>query len=404
MRAPSWPSHARFALVQGVGVGVAALGGAAVHEEGRLRSPTVYGIIEIAMWEKLADIERRYEELERLMADPAVVADYSQLKVYAQERAELEPIVEAYRALKSVDTDLAETRALLEEETQPEMRELAQEEMDRLEARREALQQELRRLLLPKDPRDERNVIVEIRAGEGGEEAALFAADLFRMYTRYAENHGWEVELLSANQTGIGGFKEVIFEVKGKGAYSRLKYESGVHRVQRIPITEAGGRIHTSTATVAVLPEPDEVEVKLNPDDLRFDYYRSSGAGGQNVQKNATAVRVTHIPTGIVVACQDERSQVQNRLRALSILRARLFALEQQKQFEEIDSARRAQVGRGERAEKIRTYNFPQNRVTDHRIGLTSYRLESILNGELDEFIEALATQEQVEKLQAVAE
>jgi len=356
------------------------------------------------MWEKLADIERRYEELERLMADPAVVADYSQLKVYAQERAELEPIVEAYRALKSVDADLAETRALLEEETQPEMRELAQEEMDRLEARREALQQELRRLLLPKDPRDERNVIVEIRAGEGGEEAALFAADLFRMYTRYAENHGWEVELLSANQTGIGGFKEVIFEVKGKGAYSRLKYESGVHRVQRIPITEAGGRIHTSTATVAVLPEPDEVEVKLNPDDLRFDYYRSSGAGGQNVQKNATAVRVTHIPTGIVVACQDERSQVQNRLRALSILRARLFALEQQKQFEEIDSARRAQVGRGERAEKIRTYNFPQNRVTDHRIGLTSYRLESILNGELDEFIEALATQEQVEKLQAVAE
>jgi len=338
------------------------------------------------------------------MADPAVVADYSQLKVYAQERAELEPIVEAYRALKSVDTDLAETRALLEEETQPEMRELAQEEMDRLEARREALRQELRRLLLPKDPRDERNVIVEIRAGEGGEEAALFAADLFRMYTRYAENHGWEVELLSANQTGIGGFKEVIFEVKGKGAYSRLKYESGVHRVQRIPITEAGGRIHTSTATVAVLPEPDEVEVKLNPDDLRFDYYRSSGAGGQNVQKNATAVRVTHIPTGIVVACQDERSQVQNRLRALSILRARLFALEQQKQFEEIDSARRAQVGRGERAEKIRTYNFPQNRVTDHRIGLTSYRLESILNGELDEFIEALATQEQVEKLQAVAE
>ena len=338
------------------------------------------------------------------MADPAVVADYSQLKVYAQEQAELEPIVEAYRALKSVDADLAETRALLEEETQPEMRELAQEEIDRLEARREALQQELRRLLLPKDPRDERNVIVEIRAGEGGEEAALFAADLFRMYTRYAENRGWDVELLSANQTGIGGFKEVIFEVKGKGAYSRLKYESGVHRVQRIPITEAGGRIHTSTATVAVLPEPDEVEVKLNPDDLRFDYYRSSGAGGQNVQKNATAVRVTHIPTGIVVACQDERSQVQNRLRALSILRARLFALEQQKQFEEIDSARRAQVGRGERAEKIRTYNFPQNRVTDHRIGLTSYRLESILNGELDEFIDALATQEQVEKLQAVAE
>jgi peptide chain release factor 1 len=356
------------------------------------------------MWDRLAEIERRYEELERLMADPAIVADYTQLRTYAQERAELAAIVEAYRAHQAVATELEDTRALLDEESNPEMRELAQEEIARLDARRDELQAELKQLLLPKDPRDERSVIVEVRAGEGGDEAGLFAADLYRMYVRYAENHGWGTELLSANETGIGGFKEVIFEIKGKGAYSRLKYESGVHRVQRIPQTEASGRIHTSTATVAVLPEADEVEVKINPDDLQFDYFRSSGAGGQNVQKNSTAVRVTHVPTGIVVACQDERSQVQNRLRALSILRARLYAIEQQKQFEEIDSARRSQVGRGERAEKIRTYNFPQNRVTDHRIGLTSYRLETMLNGDIDEFIDALATQEQVEKLQAVAE
>jgi len=354
------------------------------------------------MLEKLADIERRYDELERLMADAAAAGDYNLIKTYAQERAEIQPLVETYRTFKDIESQLADTRMLLEEETNEEMRELALEEIARLEARRAELEEQLRKLLVPKDPRDERDVIVEIRAAEGGEEAALFAADLYRMYTRYAENHGWSTELLSSNETGIGGFKEVIFEIKGRGAYSRLKYESGVHRVQRIPITEASGRIHTSTATVAVLPQADEVEVKINPDDLRFDYFRSSGAGGQNVQKNSTAVRVTHIPTGIVVACQDERSQVQNRLRALSILRARLFALEQQKQFEAMDSVRRAQVGRGERAEKIRTYNFPQNRVTDHRIGLTSYRLESFLNGEIDEFIDELATQDQVEKLQAV--
>jgi len=279
---------------------------------------------------------------------------------------------------------------------------LVRDEIKRLEGRIEELLNDLKMMLLPKDSRDERNVIVEIRAGTGGDEAGLFAADLYRMYNRYAENHGWSTELLSFNETGIGGFKEAIFAVKGKAGpypYSRLKYESGVHRVQRVPITEASGRIHTSTATVAVLPEVDEVEVKVDPNDLRIDVYRSSGPGGQHMQKNATAVRITHLPTGMVVACESERSQLQNRQRALAILRARLYEMEEQKQHEQLDERRRSQVGTGERAEKIRTYNFPQNRVTDHRIGLTSHRLEEILDGDLDEFIEELATTEQAEKL-----
>jgi peptide chain release factor 1 len=259
-------------------------------------------------------------------------------------------------------------------------------------------------LLLPTDPRDKRNVIVEIRAGAGGEEAALWAADLFRMYSRYAEKHGWRVQVLSSNPTGIGGFKEIIFQVTGRGAYSRLKYESGVHRVQRVPVTEAAGRIHTSTATVAVLPEAEEVEVELRPEDLRIDVFRSAGHGGQSVNTTDSAVRITHLPTGITVSCQDERSQLQNRARALSILRARLLDLEQRKQWEELDRTRRLQVGGGERSEKIRTYNFPQNRATDHRIGLTSYRLEEVLAGELDEFIDELATTEQAERLRALSE
>jgi peptide chain release factor 1 len=256
-------------------------------------------------------------------------------------------------------------------------------------------------LLVPKDPRDDKNVIVEIRAGTGGDEAGIFAADLYRMYTRYAENHNWKSELLSSNETGVGGFKEVIFMVKGKGAYSKLKYESGVHRVQRVPVTESQGRIHTSTSTVAVLPEVDEVEIDIPDKDIEIDVYKSQGAGGQNVQKNATAVRIHHLPTGIIVQCQDERSQLQNRLRAMSILRARLYELEQEKQLNEQTAARRSQVGSGERSEKIRTYNFPQNRVTDHRINLTSYQLDSVLNGDLDEFIDELATRDQAEKLQA---
>ncbi|HDN79188.1 MAG TPA: peptide chain release factor 1, partial [Chloroflexi bacterium] len=348
--------------------------------------------------EKLQLAERRYEELNRLMADPEVATDPKRMAEYAREQAELEELVQTYRKYRELERQLAEAKELLEESDDEEMRELAKSEIDRLEGELERLETQVKKLLLPKDPRDERDVIMEIRAGAGGEEAALFAADLYRMYTRYAEKKGWRTELLSANETGLGGFKEVIFQVKGRGAYSHLKYESGVHRVQRVPITESSGRIHTSTATVAVLPQVDEVEVHIDPKDLRIDVYRSSGPGGQHMQKNATAVRITHIPTGITVACESERSQVQNRQRAMAILRARLYDLEQRKVREQVDRERRAQVGTGERSEKIRTYNFPQNRVTDHRIGLTSYRLEEILDGELDEFIEALAAEEQAKK------
>jgi len=356
------------------------------------------------MIEKLELIEERYEELNRLMADPEVATDPDLVRKYAQEQAEIAGLVQKYRQYKANQIELEETRALLDSEESGEMVNLIQEEIKRLEEQSEALLNELKLMLLPKDVRDERNAIMEIRAGAGGDEAGLFAADLYRMYTRYAENHGWITELLSFNETGIGGFKEVIFAVKGKkgvspSPYSRLKYESGVHRVQRVPITESSGRIHTSTATVAVLPEVSEVEVKIDPNDLRIDVYRSSGPGGQHMQKNATAVRITHRPTGMVVACESERSQLQNRQRAMAILRARLYEMEARKQQEQLDETRRSQVGTGERAEKIRTYNFPQNRVTDHRIGLTSYQLEDILDGDLDQFIEELAAAEQAEKL-----
>ena len=354
------------------------------------------------MLERLAGIEARYEELNTLIADPKIATDYQLVARYAQERAELEPVVTAYREYRTVLQELEEAREILEEESDPEMRELAEVEIEELSRRRTELEAELKRLLLPKDPRDERNVIVEIRAGAGGDEAGLFAADLYRMYTRYAESKGWQTELLSAHETGIGGFKEVIFAVKGKGAYSRFKYESGVHRVQRVPITESSGRIHTSTATVAVLPEVGEVEVQIDPKDLEIEAYGASGPGGQHMQKNATAIRITHKPTGLVVRCESERSQTQNKQRALAILRARLYEIERQKQAQEIDARRRAQVGTGERSEKIRTYNFPQNRVTDHRIGLTLYRLSDILDGDLDAFIDELALREQTEKLQAV--
>jgi len=354
------------------------------------------------MYEKLDLIEKRYEELNRLMADPEVATDPDRLREYAQEQAEIEELVQKYRQYKATERELSETRAMLEGELDEEMQALIKEEIERLEERREALLNELRLMLIPKDPRDERNVIVEIRAGAGGDEAGLFAADLYRMYTRYAERHGWITELLSAHETGIGGFKEVIFAVKGRGAYSRLKHESGVHRVQRVPITEASGRIHTSTATVAVLPEVEEVEIKIDPADLRIDVYRSSGPGGQHMQKNATAVRITHLPTGITVACESERSQFQNKERAMAVLRARLYDLEERKRKAELGEARRRQVGKGERSEKIRTYNFPQNRVTDHRIGLTSYRLDEVLDGDLDEFIDRLILAEQMERLKQV--
>lgn len=353
------------------------------------------------MWDKLQGIEERYENLTQMLADPEVVSNPARLAEVAREHAELEEIVTVYREYREASRHLEEARSLLEERD-PELRELAEAEVEQLQERLRALEEKLRVLLLPKDPRDQRDVIMEIRAGAGGEEAGLFAADLYRMYTRYAERHGWQTELLSAHPTDLGGFKEVVFEVRGKGAFSRLKFESGVHRVQRVPITESSGRIHTSTATVAVLPEADEVEVHIDPKDLEIEVFCSSGPGGQHMQKNATAVRITHKPTGIVVTCESERSQAQNKARALAVLRARLYEMERRKQENEIAEARRAQVGTGERSEKIRTYNFPQNRVTDHRIGLTLYRLSDVLDGDLDPFVDELIAQEQAERLRGV--
>ncbi len=355
------------------------------------------------MLEKLAAVEARYNELTDLMASPEVASNPERLIKYGQEQAGLEPIVQAYRRYRDVLQQLKDARAMLHEEPDDEMRAMIRDEIDALEAEEVKLERELQLLLLPKDPNDDKNVIVEIRAGAGGDEAGLFAADLFRMYTRYADRQGWKSTILSQNESGIGGFKEVIFQVEGKGAYSKLKYESGVHRVQRIPQTESGGRIHTSTATVAVLPEMDEVEVEIDPNDVRIDIFRSSGPGGQSVNTTDSAVRLTHLPTGIVVSCQDEKSQLQNKIKAFNILRARLYDMEQRRRQEELGAARRSQVGSGDRSEKIRTYNFPQTRVTDHRIGYTSYRLEAILNGEIDEFIEALSKADQEEKLKSLA-
>ncbi len=352
------------------------------------------------MLEKVARVVQRYEELNALLSDPVVASDYVKAAEYAQERAELEEVVAAYQRLKQTQEELDDTHSMMDEDLSPDLQELAQEELDALERETEDLTQELEVLLLPKDPNADKNVIVEIRAGTGGEEAALFAGDLYRMYTRYAEKKGWKTEILSSNSTGIGGFKEVIFLVEGKGAYSDLKYESGVHRVQRVPVTESSGRIHTSAATVAILPEMDEVDVTVAPEDLRVDVYRATGHGGQSVNTTDSAVRITHLPSGLVVTCQDERSQLQNRQRAMAILRARLYDLEQSKQAAQLDEKRRSQVRSGDRSEKIRTYNFPQNRVTDHRIGLTSHRLEEVLDGELDEFISELASADQAAALQ----
>ncbi len=349
------------------------------------------------MIEKLELMEKRYEEIIDLISRDEVLRDPLRLQELGREKAELEEVLGLYRRYKKVLRDLEDAEALLKEDDD-EIKRFAREEKKRLENERERLEEEIKIKLLPKDPYDERDVIVEIRAGAGGEEACLFSADLFRMYTRYALSKGWEIEVLSKNETGLGGFKEIIFEVKGRGAYSKLKYERGVHRVQRIPITESGGRIHTSTVTVAVLPKPDEIEINIKPEDLKIETFRAQGAGGQHVNKVSTAVRITHLPTGITVSCQDERSQYRNKVRALSILRARLFDMERKKRKSEIDAERRAQVGTGERAEKIRTYNFQQGRVSDHRIDLTIYNLESILDGELDQLIEPLMLAER-EKL-----
>jgi len=354
------------------------------------------------MIDKLAAIESRYRELEEEMARPEVAADYDRLQALAREHASLQEIVGILKEYRRIQKALGEARAIVEEGGDPELAELAREEIAANEARVAELEAKLRRALVPKDKYDEKDVIVEIRAAAGGDEAALFAGDLFRMYSRYAERQGWKVEVLDANQSDLGGFKEIVFEVHGRGAYSRLKYESGVHRVQRVPETEAQGRIHTSTATVAVLPEADEVDIQIDPKDLRIDTFNAGGAGGQNVQKNDNAVRITHIPTGIVATCQDERSQLKNRNKAMAVLRSRLLAMEQSKQREEIDSSRRAQVGSGERAEKIRTYNFPQDRMTDHRVNYTRHNLADLLDGDLDDVIEALEAQEEERALEAV--
>ena len=343
---------------------------------------------------KLASVEERFQEIEDLMATPEISMDYEQVQTLAKERASLEGLVTTYREHKQLLKEREEVLSLLEEGSEPGMSSLAREEVGKLDNKLEKLDQDLKLAVLPKDPNEGKNVIVEIREGVGGQEAGIFAADLYRMYTRYALLQNWDVELLNSNPSGLDGFKEVVFEVRGKGAFSRLKYERGGHRVQRVPATESSGRIHTSTATVAVMPEADEVDVHISPDELRIDIYHASGHGGQNVNKVATAVRIVHVPTGTVAVCQDERSQFKNKQKAMAILRARLYEAEQRKHESEITQERRSQVGTGERAEKIRTYNFPQDRVTDHRMGVTFHNIQQILGGDIDEIIDALAARE----------
>ena len=356
------------------------------------------------MFEKLREVEDRYDELGEKLADPAVWGDQKEYQRLAKAHSDLTDIVAAYREYKRVRQELADTEEMLRGQLDDEMRQMAQAELDELKAKDEELGQKLKVMLLPKDPNDEKSVIIEIRAGTGGEEAALFAGDLFRLYTRYAERRGWKSDLMSANETGIGGFKEAVLAIDGRGAYSSLKFESGVHRVQRVPETESGGRIHTSAATVAVLPEAEEVEIDINPDDLEIDTYRSSSAGGQNVQKNETAIRIVHKPSGIVVTCQDERSQLQNKEKAMRMLRAHLLEMETQRQHDEIAQTRRSMVGSGDRSEKIRTYNFPQNRITDHRIGMSLHNMDGFMDGDIQDMIDHLIAADQAERLKADSE
>jgi peptide chain release factor 1 len=356
----------------------------------------------LTMLDKLAEVEKRYEELERLMSDPGMLNLQREYSKLARERSDLEEIVVCFREWRKVEQEIQENRQLLEENDEA-IRELAKEEVNVLRLREEELSNRLKFLILPKDPNDSKNVIIEIRAGTGGDEAALFAGELYRMYARYAETRGWRVEILSSSPTGLGGFKEIILMVEGKGAYSRLKFEGGVHRVQRVPVTEGSGRIHTSAVTVAVLPEADEVELEIDPKDIRVDVFRSSGPGGQSVNTTDSAVRITHIPSGIVVSCQDEKSQHKNRAKGMKIMRARLLEKKQEEQRSEIAATRKLMVGSGDRSERIRTYNFPQGRLTDHRINLTIYQLERIMEGEIDEVVEGLITHYQAEALKATA-
>ena len=351
------------------------------------------------MFERLQAVEERYEKLNELLSDPEIVNDPKKLREYSKEQSDLQETVEVYREYKTARSEYKEAKAMLEEKLDPEMRELVKEEISALEDKIAELEERLKILLLPKDPNDEKNVIMEIRGAAGGEEAALFAADLFRMYSKYAESQNWKIEVIDSHTTGVGGFKEIIFMIHGRGAYSKLKFENGAHRVQRVPETESGGRIHTSTATVAVLPEAEEIEVEINEKDIRVDTFASSGPGGQSVNTTMSAVRLTHIPTGIVVSCQDEKSQIKNKEKAMKVLRARIYDKYQKEAQAEYDQQRKSAVGTGDRSERIRTYNFPQNRVTDHRIGLTIQKLDQVMEGKLDEIIDALILNDQASKL-----
>lgn len=352
------------------------------------------------MFDRLEAVEARYEKLNELLSDPDIVSDTKKLREYSKEQSDIQETVEKYREYKEVKEQLTDAKAMLEEKLDAEMREMVKEEINELEDQMEELEERLHVLLLPKDPNDDKNVIMEIRGAAGGDEAALFAGDLYRMYSRFAEHQGWKTEVMDANTTGVGGYKEIIFMISGKGAYSKLKFENGAHRVQRVPETESGGRIHTSTATVAVLPEAEEVEVEIHEKDIRVDTFASSGPGGQSVNTTMSAVRLTHLPTGTVVSCQDEKSQIKNKEKAMKVLRARVYDKFQQEAQAEYDQNRKQAVGTGDRSERIRTYNFPQNRVTDHRIGLTIQKLDQILTGKLDEVIDALIMEDQARKME----